>query len=80
MKLNSSGFATPCLFILNKKYNNAEIKEASNKQKKEDSAKELARYAHLFFKLPAPVELAATESMTFKDKIMKNVYLISHLT
>ena len=56
-----------------------EIKEASNKRK-ENSAREIARYTHLLFKLPAPVELAATESMIFKEKIKKNVYLISYLT
>ena len=47
---------------------------------KEDSVKEIASYTHLLFELLATVELAATESMISKDKIMKNVYLISYLT
>ena len=48
---------------------------------KEDSVKEIARYTHLLFALLLPVlELHATESLVSKDKIMKNVYLISYLT
>ena len=47
---------------------------------KEDSVKEIASYTRLLFELLAPVELAATEFMISKDKIIKNKYLISYLT
>ena len=79
MKLKSSGFTTPCLFILNKKYNTLKSRKLQISEK-ENSAREIARYTHLLLKLPAPAELAATESMIFKEKIKKNVYLISYLT
>ena len=46
--------------------------------KKEDSVKERARYTRLLFEVLLPVlELHATESMISKDKIMKDVCLVS---
>ena len=47
---------------------------------KDDSVKEITKQAHVLFELLSPVELAASESMISKDKIMKNVYLVSCLT
>ena len=49
--------------------------------KKEDSVKERARYTHLLFEVLLPaLELDETESMISKDKIMKDVCLVSFLT
>ena len=49
--------------------------------KKEDSVKDRARYTRLLFEVLLPVlELHATESMISKDKIMKDVCLVSYLT
>ena len=49
--------------------------------KKEDSVKERTRYTHLLFEVLLPVlELDTTESMISKEKIMKDVCLVSYLT